>query len=162
VTKQIPPNYARVFYWYYNNGLSTFLLFYDTDNQFPLVLNPIDPTTGLEVGASQRGKKRERSGSATLDQVSEASSSKKVAMEKTTPNLDPNCYTFKAFAVWKLINIIKLAKWAKHHFRFILITEPPGYLTSEEKIALSTTSYQISKTTHANFQPEIGNSFLTA
>jgi hypothetical protein len=110
VTKQIPSNYAWVFYWYYINGLSAFFLFCNTDNHFPLVLNPIDPSTGLEVGASQHRKKREQSGSATLDQVSKVPSSKKVAMEKPTPNPDPNCHTFKVFTEWKLHNIIKLAK----------------------------------------------------
>jgi hypothetical protein len=130
---------------------------------FVLVLNPIDPVTGIDVSAGKKhGKKRQRSVSAGAE-AADSAPLKKVASNK--PKEDGKVYSFKWFAVNQLYNVAKFATWAKYRFRFDMITvaQPATgskpYLTCEERILLAQECYIVAQTTVVD-APEIGSSFL--
>ena len=142
--------------------LQILLLIFKANFFFLVVFNPIDPITGLEVGASKKsGKKRERSSSATLEHIDAGpSASKKVATEELiSMRSNKTGYTFIWFRQHKLNNLIVLAKWAKLKFRHGLLTNGNPYPDIEARLLLGGESYTLSKETHPNFPPETSQSF---
>jgi hypothetical protein len=117
--------------------LTTFIL---------IVLSPTDPTTGLEVGTSKKwGKKRERS--ATLEHTNTGPSApKKVARGES--------YTLIWYREHKLLNLMKLSKWAKYKFRHELITGTNPYPNVEKKLIAAAAVYDHALAHMPNDPPE--------
>ena len=123
-----------------------------------VVFNPVDPVTGTEVGAKmKRGKKRERALSADANN---SPPPKKLAAVRELSDRDPDAaYNFEWLKAVKLTNVASLAHWAKHWFRYQMITINP-YLSHEECLLLAAGSYTAAPT-RINLTAEKCSLFLT-